>query len=306
MTKTPEQIETRNDLDSRLSDILIRGTLYRPFVYTGDGLGFKATDSLTGTERYGLLPSALRMYCENKQCKAVQLWQLFETDSRFFFGWDMPTKVRYVCRNCGKQIINYWIDWTANDGVFTFIKAGQWPALTIEPSPVVAKALGAEDTSLYKKALINASISHGLGALAYFRRVIENKVNVLLDLVEEAAKTAQVHEDELKNIAEVKASKHVDVKIEYAARILPTHLRPGGHNPLERLYGVASAGLHGESDSDCVGLFQEYRAAFEYLIQNLTEQNEQAEAYVRQLSKIPKLQKASSTSKGIGTNQPNR
>lgn len=301
MTKAPEQIETRDELHSRLSDILIKGTLYRPFVYTGDGLGFTATDSFTGTERYGLLPSSLRMFCGNSQCKAVQMWQLYETDPSFFFGWEMPTKVRYVCRNCGKQLINYWIDWTENDGVFTFIKAGQWPALTIEPSLVVTKALGEDDTSLYKKALINASISHGLGALAYFRRVIENKVNVLLDLVEEAAKAAQIHEDELKNIAEVKASKHVDVKIEYAAKILPTHLRPGGHNPLERLYGVASAGLHGESDSDCVGLFQEYRAAFEFLVQNLTEQNEHAEAYVRQLSKGSKPQKANNTSKRTGT-----
>lgn len=123
---------------------------------------------------------------------------------------------------------------------------------------------------------------------------------MLLDFVEEAAIGAQVHEDELNEIAEVKASKHVDVKIEYAAKILPAHLRPGGHNPLERLYGVASAGLHGESDSDCVGLFQEYRAAFEYLIQNLTEQNEQAEAYVRQLSKRSKPQKANDTGKGTG------
>jgi hypothetical protein len=45
-----------------------------------------------------------------------------------------------------------------DDDLFTFIKAGQWPALTIEPSVVVAKALGEEDASLYKKALINASI----------------------------------------------------------------------------------------------------------------------------------------------------
>jgi hypothetical protein len=302
MAKKPEQIENRDDLDSRLSEILIKGTLYRPFVYTGNGLDFTATNSFAGTERFGILPTSLRMFCGNGQCKAIQLWQLCESDSHFFFQWEMPMKIRYLCRNCGKQIINYWIDWTINDGVFTFIKAGQWPPLTIEPSVVVARALGEDDVNLYKKALINASISHGLGALAYFRRVIENKVNVLLELVEEAAKSALVHEDELKKIAGVKASKHVDVKIEYAAKILPAHLRPGGHNPLERLYGVASAGLHGESDSDCVGHFQEYRTAFEYLIQNLTEQNEQAEAYVRQLSKPLVSPKANDPGKkGAGT-----
>jgi hypothetical protein len=38
------------------------------------------------------------------------------------------------------------------------------------------------------------------------------------------------------------------VKIEFAAKILPVHLRPGGQDPFERLYGIASARLHGDSD----------------------------------------------------------
>lgn len=63
------------------------------------------------------------------------------------------------------------------------MKVGQWPPLAIEPAPALADSLGKEDVELYKKALINANFSHGIAALAYFRRVVENKVNDLIDLI---------------------------------------------------------------------------------------------------------------------------
>jgi hypothetical protein len=285
MAKEPEKIQSISDLNTRLADILVSGTLYRPFVYAGDALGFESKTSYAGRARYGLLPPVIRMFCANKLCRADRLWQTSDNYVQVYFDQDQPTHVPYWCRNCGQQTTQYWIEWKVSDGVFTFIKVGQWPALTIEPPVVLANALGPADTKLYKKALINASISHGIGALAYFRRVIENKVNALLDLVEEAAKASQIPASDLKGIEENKAGKHVDAKIEFAAKILPMHLRPGGHNPFERLYGVASAGLHGESDEECVSRFQEYKAAFEYLFQNLTEENEHAQEYIRQMSK---------------------
>jgi hypothetical protein len=285
MAKEPEKIGSRDELETRLSEILTRGTLYRPFIYTGEGLDFDTHGEHGEAHRFGILPSQIRMFCENDRCQAEEWWQTADQHGHIFFESEMPLHVRYYCKNCGQLTTHYWIEWTKSNGIATFIKVGQWPALTIEPPVILAKALGKEDTRLYKKALINASISHGIAALAYFRRVIENKVNLLLDLVEQAAKAAQVHPDELKEIEEVKAGKHVDVKIEFAAKILPVHLRPGGQNPFERLYGIASAGLHGESDDECVSRFQEYRTAFEYLFQNLTEQNEHAQEYIKQMAK---------------------
>jgi hypothetical protein len=35
MAKEPEKIDSRDELDTRLSEILTRGTLYRSFFYTG-------------------------------------------------------------------------------------------------------------------------------------------------------------------------------------------------------------------------------------------------------------------------------
>jgi hypothetical protein len=144
------------------------------------------------------------------------------------------------------------------------------PPLPIDPSPELAKALGSEDTELYKKALIDANFSHGIGAVAYFRRVLENKINVLLDLIAEAAKNAQVEHGVVKQLDDVKNGRVIEDRIKFAGKILPAHLKPGGHNPLDKLYAMASAGLHGESDEDCLSIFAEGKFVFEYLFKNLT------------------------------------
>jgi YD repeat-containing protein len=116
--------------------------------------------------------------------------------------------------------------WRENANDNLFVKVGQWPPLLIDPPPELAKALGTEDTELYKKALTNGNSAFGIGALAYFRRVIENKVNMILDLIGNAAQLANFESEELKRLEEIKVSHHVDAKIEYASKILPPHLRP--------------------------------------------------------------------------------
>jgi len=177
-----------------------------------------------------------------------------------------------------------------------FVKVGQWPPLTIEPSPELAKALGREDAELYKKGLIDFNFGHGIGAVGYFRRVLENKINALLDLVEEAARNAKVEGEHLAQIEAVKKSHRVEDKIDIASKILPAHLKPGGHNPLDKLYGPLSAGLHGESDDECLTIFSEARFVFEYLFKNLTESNEEARKYVLRLSAPAKAKEVAQAS----------
>ena len=117
---------------------------------------------------------------------------------------------------------------------------------------------------------------------------MENKVNALLDLIAEAARNEKVGSKHLEEIEAVKKSRHVDDKIKVASEVLPSHLKPGGHNPLDKLYGPLSAGLHGESDDECLTIFSEARFVFEFLFKNLTESNEEIRKYVQRLSEPPK------------------
>jgi hypothetical protein len=273
----PPHIEDAQELDDKLRGILVAGSLYRNFVYTGRGCHFN-----NGASRFGQLPKQLRMYCGHDKCKAETWWDVDRQDH--YFSWSSIQQRYYACRNCGVKTQYYHLIWQETPSSSFFIKVGQWPPLTIEPSPELGKALGPDNAELYKKGLIDFNFGHGIGAVGYFRRVLENKINALLDLIEEAARNAQVTGEHLAQIEAVKTSHRVEDKIDVASRILPAHLKPGGHNPLDKLYGPLSAGLHGESDEECLMIFSEARFVFEYLFKNLTESNEEARQYVLRLS----------------------
>lgn len=128
------------------------------------------------------------------------------------------------------------------------------------------------------------NFGYGIGAVGYFRRVLENKINALLDLISEAARNEGVGSEHLDQIEATKQSHRLEDKIQLASKILPAHLRPGGHNPLDKLYAPLSAGLHGESDDECLTIFAEAKFVFEYLFKNLTVGNEEARKYAQELS----------------------
>ena len=286
-----EKFENPTVLAKRLADILVRGSLYRVFAYIGYACHETETQSVNQA-RYGVLPERLTMYCSHSKCEQDTQWETVNT--RVYFGSPGLTRYAiYTCRNCGETEAHYFFIWHAQKNGTIFLKVGQYPALAIEPSSELAKALGNEDAELYKKALINANYNHGLGAIAYFRRVLENKVNLILDLIAEALRNEHAETENLQHLEEVKNSRHVDKKIEFASKILPAHLKPGGHDPLDKLYAVASAGLHGESDDECLTIFNDARFVFEYLFTNLTLSNEKAREYVKRLS-APRVPKAES------------
>ena len=272
---------TSQQLQERLAELLVRGSLYKRFRYDGNE-AHSFNPRAQNIPRYGSLPKMVKTYCEGETCRQETIW---ETDNAQVYFGHVFYHARYKCRNCGSNQMDYWFIWTEDQNHLSlFIKVGQFPPLSIEPPKDLTKALGKTDAELYKKALINGNYSFGLGALAYFRRVIENKVNMLLDLIAEAAKLANFEPEELARIEEIKNSHHLDVKIEYASKILPPNLRPGGHNPLNKLYAIASTGIHGKSDEECLEDFNSARFEFEYLFKNLTIGNEEAKAYLERVS----------------------
>ena len=281
----PEQINDPRALSVLIAELLSKGSLYRRFAYIGRGCHFEKLAGLDGMTpfRYGRVPSLMKMQCTSQYCKQETIWEVSDREDVYFKRDEIHHRA-YTCRNCRSNIVNYWFTWEEHKDDNEFMKVGQWPPLAIEPTPALADSLGKEESELYKKALINANFSYGIGALAYFRRVIENKVNNLIDLIADAARNAQFELEQVARIEEVKTNRHLDTRIEFAAKILSTHLRPGGHNPLDKLYAVASAGLHGESDEECLRIFEEARFVFEYLFKNLTLTNEDAREYVKRLS----------------------
>jgi hypothetical protein len=163
-------------------------------------------------------------------------------------------------------------------------KCGQYPKLEVNVPQAFERALGSR-VALYRKGMTSRHAGYGIGALTYFRRLIEETTDEMLDLLEEAL-VAAGEAEALKKLKATRAGIHFDQKVKLAADILPTHLRPGGINPFGDLYELLSIGLHGLSDEECCDAVDAMDEALKFIYTRLKTHAEEAKGYVAAVRKI--------------------
>ncbi|OFW41482.1 MAG: hypothetical protein A3J28_16435 [Acidobacteria bacterium RIFCSPLOWO2_12_FULL_60_22] len=267
---------TAEDIPKKLAEFVNTWPLYSPFVLRFF-LGQSSPD----------LPQTILRECGH--CEATPTWQrvrpysYVQTDKvNAGVGWILA----YQCTHCRKEELRLWVNESASraknqDGTdgpivgVTWRKFGQWPAQSIEPSREVAKELTAPVLDIFKKGLTSLSHGFGLGALAYFRRVVEDASAELINLFAEKAK-AEGDEEAEKAIRAAMETRRMEDRLKVASEALPATLRPGGANPLAVLYAHYSRGIHGLSDDECLEVARQLHFALDYIFKNWRTQMEEA------------------------------
>lgn len=169
--------------------------------------------------------------------------------------------LEYNCVSCRKGRYTFTV--RIADDLKSVIKTGQFPSWTIKPDSNVENMLG-KHKSYLRKGLICESQSYGIGAFSYYRRIVEEVIDGLLDQIAQlmSENERQVYDTAL---AKVKTTRVTAEKIDLVKDLLPSTLRPAGMNPLALLHGVLSQGLHGESDERCLELAAEIREILTFL-----------------------------------------
>jgi hypothetical protein len=249
-------------------------------------------------------PSITRM-CLRPGCKRETSW--IKSAEKGFTLDGSPqisfSAVTYSCVLCAKNslcVLYQNLQWSVDKGGATWShkavrKIGQVPAQEIEIPAALNERLG-DTAGHYKKALISRNNGYGIGALAYLRRVVDEKTDELIDVMAELASTYTVSKDEIAALLKAKEEFRYETKLEKAAPLIPSALRPGGVNPLGQLYGLASMGLHGKSDEECITIFDDLRADFEYVFLNLHFQAEERTAFAKRMQS-----RAGRTRPGLGS-----
>ena len=128
------------------------------------------------------LPRTIQLHCGG-DCGKEQTFERYESargtpSHGSDHGWGRA--VCYQCRNCKKKQQMYMYVWK-EDG---FWKVGQIPELRETIDPRLKKALG-DSSALYRKAVRSRSFGFGIGAVSYLRRIVEDKTDVLVDLLKD-------------------------------------------------------------------------------------------------------------------------
>jgi len=217
------------------------------------------------------LPDEIEIFCE--QCERKTVWRTTTNRNQVASDKAQLRQSGYRCANCKEQLIHFAYSWHDEsqkvDGhvVTVFRKYGQWPALEERVKKELAKALeGTDDLKFYKTALRLRNFGCGIGAMLYMRRVIENHMNDMIQiLTEEAKKGGQAG---MLSAQEIPARFHE--KVDYADKLFPAHLKPQNFpNPIKPLYTLASDAIHNLSEEEARANFDQCRKVFEYLFSGL-------------------------------------
>lgn len=193
----------------------------------------------------------------NKVTELVE-WQNCDPKGEIF-------RLQYCCTHCEKHLQYFYI--RVDDKRETYMKVGQHPAWQAKSDPEIERLLG-EHSSLYKKGLICESQGYGIGAFGYYRRIVEEIIDQLLDEISDLIPTDEL-EAYYAAVERTKETRVTQEKIELVKDLLPGILRPQGMNPLAQLHSALSEGLHAGSDEDCLDLAETIRSILIYLVNQI-------------------------------------
>jgi len=168
----------------------------------------------------------------------------------------------------------------------SIMKLAQWPTWLPEIEKDLQKSLG-KNLGNYQKGLYCEQEGFGIGAFAYYRRIVEDMIDGLLDDLYDMF-SKEEKEKYKENMQRAKNEHITEKKIEIVKDILPSHLRPGGINPLARLHSSLSEGLHSKPEDECLETAKDVRFSLEYLLHDLVLRKERNRDYVASMRKLEK------------------
>lgn len=211
---------------------------------------------------------AIKMRCEIE--KSNQTFNMIRDYFNANLGSNQLCKgstreVQYNCQSCGKFERYFMLEFGEDDGGDYVMKVGQSPSWDITPDKALEKMLGVR-AQYYSRALVCESQSYGIGAFAYYRRIVEEIIDDLLSEIADIVENDEQKEKYKIALENAKKTKVTQDKISLVKDLLPDSLRPGGMNPLSVLHEVLSEGIHGQTDERCMDMSSDVRTVLEYLV----------------------------------------
>ena len=224
---------------------------------------------VNGTNR-ALATPVLELHCDSAKCRGIRFFDGSATGS-----WLQPGKftlryLEYTCRHCKETYKTYAVAVQADEYSKggKALKIGEWPPFGPVIPARVAKLVG-PDWELFLKGRRSEAQGLGLGAFAYYRRVVEQQKDRLLDRMVSVSERLGVGAAEIAKLQSAKAEQQFSRAVELAKDAIPDTLFVRGHNPLTLLHRPLSKGLHGLSDEDCLELAQAIRLVLTELADRL-------------------------------------
>lgn len=258
----------------------------------------------SGVNKYTRLHSipkpAINIDC--KVCASSQTFNMVNEYGELDYSSDsqIPRKVlraKYLCSGCREQLQIFYCFFSIKEEIeeedgedittesIMVNKIGQIPTWEIEIDKELEKVLG-DHSYFYKRGIICESQGFGIGAFAYYRRIIEEIIDELLISIEDLITDEEQRNIYEKALEKVKKTRVTQEKIDLVKDLLPSTLRPNNMNPLGVLHSSLSEGLHAEDEDECMEYASAIRESLIFLVNRLLKIKEDDLAFSENMKKI--------------------
>jgi|SRR5208282_3524563 len=220
---------------------------------------------------YGIFAPRIQLYCEIddgvRWCQPEAGSLTTEGAKTLFF--------QYTCRDCGRWSKTFALilvpDLKASPKALVAMKVGEHPPFGSHLAKRLQDMLSKNDLELYRKGLRTEREGHGIGAAAYFRRVVDNQWKALVTKLRDAAAKLGTDPKKLTVFNEALAQPQFATAVDMLKDAIPPKLLIlDGRNPLTLLYKPLSVQIHELSDEQCLQQAADIRVVLNETFDNIS------------------------------------
>lgn len=209
----------------------------------------------------------IRLYCGSKGCGGPRSF----TGEKSVLSSSDKVFLTYTCRNCSQSSKVFAVTTTHEDlssAGGTALKLGEDPPFG-PPTPARVISLIGPDREIFLKGRRAENLGLGIGAFAYYRRVVENQKGRLIEKIAEVAGRLGADKAMLEAFNKAKNETQFSRAIDDVKKAFPETLMIQGQNPLTLLHSALSEGLHAQTDEDCLEIATSIRVVLTELAERI-------------------------------------
>jgi len=232
-----------------------------------------------GDGSYSTEKSSIQLYCDGPDCQSTMWFDHIAGGANAKLNTWAAEILQYRCRHCKIKWKGFAIRFapvSANQA--RAVKIGEYPPFG-PPTPSRVISLIGPDRDLFLKGRHAENRGLGIGAFAYYRRVVENQKNRIIEEIIKVAKKVGPKSGVIEGLTAAMKETQFSTAVDSIKLALPESLLVDGHNPLKLLHGALSRGLHEQDDTKCLELAQSIRVV-------LTELAERIESVLKEQAEL--------------------
>ena len=201
---------------------------------------------------------ALELHCPHDSCNGMRFFRCNDvfssTNTHLEQNVISYLYVSYYCCNCEstKKVYSLaakLIEIKQSRGIC--YKFGEFPTFGSPISPKLIKLIG-PDREIFLKGRNSENQGLGIGAFTYYRRVVENQKNRILEEIIKLSQKVGVPQDKIDTLHEAIKETQFSTALKMTKDVMPESLLIDGHSPILLLHRALSQGVHELTDEECL------------------------------------------------------